>query len=309
MSKKTNKKLSKQVSKYRNKVSRFFRENPSALVNYKQLSSRLDIKDAVEKQILVAVIESMIKDQLLQEEHRGKYRWTGPLDELEGIISFNRSGNAFVEVSGYERDVMIPEHYTDRALDGDLVQIRMINGKKSGGRPKGKVIKIVERAHETFPAILFKHEGRLFAMPDNPKISVDFFVAPEDLNGAEAGQKVVVQFTEWENLRMSPRAKVTEVLGMPGDMRAEGDAILAQFGFPLRFPEEVEAECKKIDISISAEEIAKRRDMRSVTTFTIDPEDAKDFDDAISYQVLENGNYEIGVHIADVTTMYKRVLP
>jgi len=147
MPKKTNKKLSKQVSKCRNKVSRFFRENPSALVNYKQLSSRLDIKDAVEKQILVAVIESMIKDQLLQEEHRGKYRWTGPLDELEGIISFNRSGNAFVEVSGYERDVMIPEHYTDRALDGDLVQIRMINGKKSGGRPKGKVIKIVERAH------------------------------------------------------------------------------------------------------------------------------------------------------------------
>ncbi len=301
MSKKINKKLSKQVSKCRNKVSRFFRENPSALVNYKQLSSRLDIKDAVEKQILVAVIESMIKDQLLQEEHRGKYRWSGPLDELEGIISFNRSGNAFVEVSGYERDVLIPEHYTDRALDGDLVQIRMINGKKSGGRPKGRVIKIVERAHETFPAILFKHEGRFFAMPDNPKISVDFFVAPEDLNGAEAGQKVVVQFTEWENLRMSPRAKVTEVLGMPGDMRAEGDAILAQFGFPLRFPEEVEAECKKIDISISAEEIAKRRDMRSVTTFTIDPEDAKDFDDAISYQVLENGNYEIGVHIADVT--------
>lgn len=301
MSKKTPKKLNKQVKKYRNQVSRFFRENPSSLVNHKQLSARLQITDAIEKQVLVAVTESMIKDGLLKEEHRGKYRWSGPLDELEGLISFNRSGMAFVEIPGYARDVMIPEHYTDRALHGDLVQIRLISGKKSSGRPKGKVISIVERAHETFPAIIFKNEGRYFAMPDNPKISVDFFIPTEDLNGAKEGEKVVVQLMDWENLRMNPKAKVTDVLGMPGDMRAEGDAILAQFGFPLRFPKDVEDECAALKIEITKEEIAKRRDMRKTLTFTIDPADAKDFDDAISYRKLENGNLEIGVHIADVT--------
>ncbi|MEQ9187804.1 MAG: ribonuclease R [Cryomorphaceae bacterium] len=301
MSKKTPKKLSKQVKKFRNQLSRFFRENPTSLVNHKQISARLHITDAVEKQILVSVIESMIKDGLLAEEHRGKYRWSGPLDELEGLISFNRSGMAFVEIPGYTRDVLIPEHHTDRALDGDLVQIRLLSGKNSGGRPKGKVISVVERAHESFPAILFKNEGRFFAMPDNPKIAIDFFIPTDDLNGAKEGEKVVVQLVDWENLRMNPKARVTDVLGMPGDMRAEGDAILAQFGFPLRFPADVEEECKNLSVEITTDEIAKRRDMREVLTFTIDPADAKDFDDAISYRVLENGNYEIGVHIADVT--------
>lgn len=301
MSKNSLKKLSKHVKKLRNRVSRFYRENPSALVNYKQLASRLDITDAVEKQILIAVIESLIKDELIEEAHRGKYKWVGPVDELEGIISFNRSGNAFVEIQGYNRDVMIPEHQTDKALDGDLVQIRMLSGKRSGGRPKGKVIAIVERAHETFPAVLFKHEGRVYAMPDNPKITIDFFIPEEDMNGAKVGEKVVVELGEWESLRKSPKARVTDVLGMPGDVRAEGDAILAQFGFPLRFPKHVEDECATIDTSISEKEIAQRHDMRDVLTFTIDPEDAKDFDDAISFQKLENGNYEIGVHIADVT--------
>jgi ribonuclease R len=301
MSKQNLKKLEKQVKKFRNRVTQYFQENSTALVNHKQLAARVEIHDAVEKQVLIVVIESMIKDGLLSEEHRGKYRWTGPTQQLEGIISFNRSGNAFVEIAGYKKDVLIPESFSDRALDGDLVEIRLLAGGKKDGRPKGKVIRIVERARESFPAVIFQHNGRFFAEPDNQKISVDFYIAPDDMNGAQPGQKVIVELVEWENLRMSPRAKVTDILGRPGEMRAEGDAILAQFGFPLRFPAEVERECEQIDLTITEDECAKRRDFRDVLTFTIDPADAKDFDDAISYRALENGNMEIGVHIADVT--------
>ncbi|MEX2596925.1 MAG: ribonuclease R [Salibacteraceae bacterium] len=301
MSKQSPKKLSKHVKKLRNHITRYFQENPKALVNHKQLAAHLRISDGAEKQILIAVIESMIKDGLLAEEPRGKYQWKGPLDELEGIISFNRSGNAFVEIQGLAKDVMIPEQFTGRALHGDLVAVRLLSGRKGSGRVKGKVIKIIERARETFPAVIFEHENRFYAMPDNPKISVDFFIPSDNMNGAKVGEKVVVKLLNWDNVKLNPLCEVTEVLGMPGDMKAEGDAILAQFGFPLRFPEEVEQESHQISPVISKEEIAKRRDFRDVLTFTIDPADAKDFDDAISFQTLNNNHFEIGVHIADVT--------
>ncbi len=301
MSKQTPKKLAKQVKKLEGRVSRFFKENPKSLINHKQLAARLDIDDAVERQVLAAVIESMIKEGLLDEPHIGKFIWKGPLDEMQGLISFNRSGNAFVEIAGFAKDIMIPEQFTWKALDGDLVAIRLLNSKKGGGRAKGKVIEIIERARESFPGVVFKTEGRFYMLPDNQKISVDFYIPSDKLNGAKEGEKVVVQMVEWENMRLSPIAHVTDVLGMPGDMKAEGDAILAQYGFPLRFPPEVEKECDAISHEITKDEIAKRRDFRDILTFTIDPADAKDFDDAISFQKLKNGNYEIGVHIADVT--------
>lgn len=304
MSKQSPKKLSKHVKKLRNQISRFYQDNPKALVNHKQLAAQLSITDAVEKQILIAVIESMIKDGLLAEEHRGKYRWSGPIHELQGIISFNRSGMAFVEIAGHARDVVIPEQYTGIALDGDLVAIRMITNKGKG-RPKAKVISIVERARTSFPSLVFVNEGRHFAMPDNPKISVDFFIPSEHLNGAKPGEKVVVELTDWDNPRKSPIGRVTDVLGLPGDMKAEGDAILVQFGFPLRFPEDVEQECAALRLDINDEDRKGRRDFRDVLTFTIDPADAKDFDDAISFRKLDNGNIEIGVHIADVTHYIK----
>lgn len=282
----------------RGAVSRLYRENPKELLNHKQISARLKVSDAVDKQILIAVLESMAK--LLVEEQRGKFRWNGPVEELEGIITFNRSGNAFVEVPGQDRDVMIPENYTGKSLHEDRVVIRMLSNKK-GGRPKGKVVEIVERARTSFPCVIFQNQRRHYAIPDNQKVSTDFFIPTDKLNGATPGDKVVVKFEEWENVRMNPIGSVTQVLGRPGDMRAEGDAILAEFGFPLQFPAEVEEACKSIDRSISEKEVATRKDYRKILTFTIDPVDAKDFDDAISFQVLDNGNYEIGVHIADVT--------
>jgi ribonuclease R len=300
MSKKTHKKLAKQVKRMRSFVTQVYRDNPKSLLNYKQLAAKLDITDAVEKQILIAVLEAMVKDGLVKEAARGKFCWIGPIEELDGIIMFNRSGIAFVEIAGHAQDILIPEHYTGKAFHEDRVLIRLLSAKK-GARQKGKVVEVLERARESFPCVLHQHENHFFAVPDNQKMASDFYIPSNLLNGAVKGDKVVVKFEEWENIKMNPIGSVQHVLGRPGDMRAEGDAILAEFGFPLQFPKEVEDECLKIDRSISATEVSKRRDMRSVLTFTIDPDDAKDFDDAISFQIMENGNYEIGVHIADVT--------
>ncbi|GAB5538122.1 MAG: ribonuclease R [Salibacteraceae bacterium] len=300
MSKKTFKKLSKQVKRMRSLVTKTYRDNPKTLLNHKQIAARLELKDAKDKQILIAVLEAMVKDGLLKEVSRGKFCWIGPIQETEGTILFNRSGMAFVEVAGQPQDVLIPEHSTGKAFHEDRVIIRLTNSKP-GSRPKGKVVEVVERARETFPAVIFQHDRSFFAVPDNQRLGTDFFVPEKRLNGAKSGDKVVVRFEEWDNLRLNPIASVEQVLGRPGDMRAEGDAILAEFGFPLQFPKEVEEACESIDRKISPAEVDKRNDLREVLTFTIDPDDAKDFDDAISYREMENGNVEVGVHIADVT--------
>jgi ribonuclease R len=300
MSKKSFKKLAKQVKRTRSFVTQVYRDNPKALLNHKQLAARLEIQDAIQKQVLIAVLEAMVKDGLLKEASRGKFCWIGPIQETEGIIMFQRSGMAFVEISGQPQDVLIPEHATGIALHEDRVIIRITNSKK-GTRPKGKVVEVVERARETFPAIIFQHERSFFAVSDNPRLGTDFFIPSNQLNGAKNGDKVVVRFEDWANPRLNPTASVEQVLGRPGDMRAEGDAILAEFGFPLKFPKHVEDECISIEKTISEKEISVRKDLRNLLTFTIDPNDAKDFDDAISFHILDTGNFEVGVHIADVT--------
>jgi ribonuclease R len=300
MSKQTHKKLAKQVKRMRSFVTQVYRDNPKQILNYKQIASKIGLDDAVQKQILVAVLEAMVKDKLLTEVKRGKFSWMGPIEEMEGIILFNRSGNAFVEIQGQAQDVMIPENYTGLAFHEDRVIIRLNNTKK-GGRVKGRVVDVVERARTTFPGVIFQNDKSFFGIPDNHKIGTDFFIPSKHLNGAKAGDKVVIKFEEWENERLNPIGAVEAVLGRPGDMRAEGDAILAEFGFPLQFPKEVEDECSSIARTISNSEVDKRKDLRAITTFTIDPDDAKDFDDAISFERLENGHMRIGVHIADVT--------
>lgn len=300
MSKPTVKQLSKHVKKLRGDIARYFNEYPNEHLNLRQLAARLNITDAVEKQILANLIEALLQEKTLLEEKRGKYKWNGPVMQLQGKILFNRNGNAFVEIGGQSRDILIPEEYTGQAFHEDLVAIKLITGKR-GARAKGRVISVIERAREHYACILFRHGARMFAKPDNAKQNVDFFIDDVDLNGAKEGEKVLVEFVEWRNPRMLPKARVTEILGKPGDVKTEGDAILAEYGFPLRFPKEVEEEANKLDTRILPEEIAKRRDFREILTFTIDPADAKDFDDALSFQILENGNYEIGVHIADVT--------
>ncbi len=159
MAEKSHKKLAKQVNKMRSALSRLMRENPREVLNINQMASRLELRDAVDKQILAAVVESMIKDKLLEEEVHGRFRWAGPVSELEGIILFNRSGNAFVAIEGRKDDVMIPEHHTGMAFHEDRVLVQ-INTGKPGSRTKGRVTEIVERARTVFACVIFQNQAR-----------------------------------------------------------------------------------------------------------------------------------------------------
>ncbi|MDH5476554.1 MAG: ribonuclease R, partial [Cyclobacteriaceae bacterium] len=185
--------------------------------------------------------------------------------------------------------------------NGDIVEVAVHTGEKHGKKPEGRVIKIIERSVKELVGRIEFSPRFSFVIPDNKKFHDDIFVNLDNTLGAAHNDKVIVSITKWPGHDKSPEGKVTRVLGKAGENDAEIHSIMAEFDLPFEFPESVEKEAEQIDDHISKEEIKKRRDFRKVTTFTIDPEDAKDFDDAISIEKLKNGNYEVGVHIADVT--------
>ncbi len=203
-----------------------------------------------------------------------------------------------------EHDVFIPFMNLNHALDGDRVKVYIYN-KRSSRKPEAEVVEIIERAKTEFVGVIDVQKNFAFVTTANAKMYTDIFVPKNKVNDAQHGEVVLVKLEDWPKKADSPFGSVIKVLGKPGEHDTEIHAILAEYGLPYDFPIEVEAYANKIDTSITQEEIAKRRDMRNVLTFTIDPKDAKDFDDALSFQALENGNYEIGVHIADVSHYLK----
>ncbi len=210
------------------------------------------------------------------------------------------SGNAYVVIEDREDDVFVPFNRINKAFHGDIVEV-FLKPKRNGKRPEGEVSKVLERRKSTFVGIVDKQKTFAFVRPTDPKMYTDIFIPLEKLKKANDGDKVLVQLGEWPDDTDSPYGEVIEVLGKPGEHDTEIHSILAEYGLPYTFPHEVEQFAQTLDTSIKESEIAKRRDMRDVLTFTIDPKDAKDFDDALSFQQLENGNYEIGIHIADVS--------
>jgi ribonuclease R len=234
----------------------------------------------------------------------GQGRWTyvgGSAPTLSGQVQVTRSGVGFLLREGDEEDIFINPSNLGKALNGDIVEVRLKGGRSNrGGRPEGEVVKIVQRTLKRFVGTIEEGmPGTFFLLADDERINVDFFVPKGDLNGAKHGEKVLAELTEWE--RRSPNAKVLQVIGEAGMHNTEMHAILLQYGFDPNFPAEVEAEAEAIPAAIPRKEYEHRRDLRDVTTFTIDPDDAKDFDDALSIHKLDNGLFEIGVHIADVS--------
>ena len=199
-----------------------------------------------------------------------------------------------------QEDIFVAKHRLNRALHGDTVEVFLKN-KKSGKRLEGEIEAVLERKKSTYVGTLDKQKTFAFVRPTDSKMYTDIFVPLEDIKNAEDGDRVLVELGDWPKERDSPYGKIIKILGKPGEHNTEIHSILAEYGLPYEFPYEVEQYAQTLDTSIKAEEIAKRRDMRNILTFTIDPKDAKDFDDALSFQILENGNYEIGVHIADVS--------
>ena len=282
----------------------FLKHNGSKTFNYKQLGAAMEINTDGERLQLIETLENLKLQGFVIENEIGKYQIKETKQYLTGTIDFTSQGTAFLIFSDTEEDIYIPARKSKDALQGDLVKVYLYP-KRSGKRKEGEVVEVITRAKSQFVGTIKINPKFSFVITDNHKIHVDFFIRNSDTNGAEDGQKVLIEFKEWKQGDQNPTAKVIEIFGFPGLHKTEMNAIMAEYGLPEHFPENVEIEAKKISNKISQDEISKRRDFRTITTFTIDPADAKDFDDALSLKKLDNGHWEIGVHIADVTHYLK----
>ncbi len=285
-------------------VLAFLKHNSEKSFNYKQLGAAMEIDNESDRFALLETLEELKRQGFVVEKEIGKYQSKETKSYVSGTIDFTSTGTAFVIVSPEQPDIFIPFRKTRDAMHGDLVKVNVFP-QRGKGKPEGEVVEVIQRRKTKFVGTIQINPKFAFVVPDFAKLHVDFFVPLSDINGAKNGQKVLIELTEWKKGSDNPNAKVVEVFGNPGEHETEIHAIMAEYGLPMEFAPEVEAAAKKLDTQIKPEEIAKRRDFRGITTFTIDPVDAKDFDDALSLRKLENGNWEVGVHIADVTHYLK----
>lgn len=275
--------------------------NPSQSFNYKQIASKLGIEDTTGRNLLIKKLGQLNEKKRIEEVEKGKYKIIPSKNYFDGVIEVTGRGNAYVVCEDLDGDVFIPSSFLNKAFHGDKVQVYVFPKRKGKTKLEGEITKILERKKTTFVGVVQMQKNYAFVIASDFRMYTDIFVSKSNLGKAEHGDKVLVEITEWPDKADSPFGKIIDVFGKPGEQDTEMHAILSEYGLPYTFPEEVEHFANKIDTSIKAEEIAKRRDMRNVLTFTIDPRDAKDFDDALSFQKLENGNFEIGIHIADVS--------
>ncbi|HET8802934.1 MAG TPA: ribonuclease R, partial [Aequorivita sp.] len=267
---------------------------------YKQIATKLQLDDPSSRNQIVKNLKELQGKGTIQEIERGKYILTPSQNYYTGKVDIAGRGQGYIIVEGQEDDIYVNSKNLNKALQGDIVEVYVFKRKK-GGKTEGEVTKIIERKRTEFVGTIQVQENFAFVEVSDQKMYTDIFVPKNKINGAKNGEKVLVVMEDWPEKADSPFGSVIKILGMPGEHNTEIHSILAQYGLPYEFPQEVEDYANKIDTSIKAEEIKKRRDMREVLTFTIDPKDAKDFDDALSFEKIENGNYEIGIHIADVS--------
>jgi ribonuclease R len=285
-------------------VIAFFRKNHSRLLNYKQVSSAFGLNKEVERQQLNLLLQSMKQQGILEEKEKGKYHLKISSNITTGIAELTASGAVYVIREDSEHDVYVPKNANGGALTGDLVKV-IVWESDNVLKPRGEIIEIIKRSKTEFVGRVEVNKQFAFFIPDNARSISDVFIPPKALNGAQNGDKVIVKITDWEHSGKNPAGEVKQVLGKVGENNAEIHAIMAEFDLPFQFPKEVEKEAAQIPLQIPDSEIKKRKDFREITTFTIDPEDAKDFDDALSVRAIQKGLWEVGVHIADVTHYLK----
>ena len=301
MSKKRKRAHSQRKNEITKGIFTVLEAEPNKSFNYKQIAAKLGIVDTKGRNDLIQRLGQLKAKDRIIENGKGSFK-KKPSENtvVTGKVDMASNGNAYIIVEDMENDIFVPNTSVNRALHGDMVEVELRRRRK-GRRPEGSVINILERKKTSYVGIVEAHERFVFVRPTDPKMYTDVFVPKERSKKAEDGTKVLVELGDWPNDADSPYGTITEILGKPGEHHTEIHSILAEYGLPYSFPYEVEQFANTLDTSIKKEEIAKRRDMREVLTFTIDPKDAKDFDDALSFQQLKNGNYEIGIHIADVS--------
>ncbi|MFH2142634.1 MAG: ribonuclease R [Bacteroidota bacterium] len=282
------------------KILEIFFENQSKIYNYKQLAAMLNVKDFGKRQLIIEILAELTVYENLLEPERGKYKLKPRSGYIQGAVDLTSKGYAFIKTDEMPEDVFVSQSNLRHALNGDLVKVYLYARKKSF-HPEGEVVEIIKRAKDSFVGTIEMSPHFAFLVPSSRNMPYDIFIPLGSLNGAKNGQKAIAKITDWPVKAKNPTGEVIDVLGYAGENNTEMHAILAEFDLPIRFPEEVNYEAQKIKEQITQFDEMTRKDFRKITTFTIDPADAKDFDDAISLQKLPNGNWEVGVHIADVT--------
>jgi ribonuclease R len=278
-----------------------FEQNGNTPLNYKQVSAKLNVRDPESRETIFEILKDEVFSGALKELSPGKFQLLELKTFIEGKVDLTNDGSAFIVTDDeFESDIFVAPRKLRNALNGDRVKV-YVYAKSKGKHKEGEVIEILQRAKTEFTGIVKLSERFAFFVPDDRKMMHDIFIPMNQLNGAKNGIKAVAEITDWPSDAKNPIGRIKHILGAQGENDTEMNAILAEYGFPLSFPAEVEHEAEEIPEVITEQEIAKRRDFRDILTFTIDPFDAKDFDDAISFKRLDNGNYEIGVHIADVS--------
>lgn len=304
MSKKPNKPQKKHKT-FSEKIFKILSKNANKAFDYKQIAAILELSDTKSRNEIIKDLKILAAQKLITETEPGKYLVKGTSQKYyEGKIDMTTRKTGYFMSEELENDVFVPFSNLNHALDGDTVKAYVYD-RRSSRKPEAEVLEIIQRAKEEFVGVISIQKNFGFVTTTNAKMYTDIFIPKSKIGDAEHGDVVLVKMEDWPAKADSPFGSVIKVLGKPGEHNTEIHAILAEYGLPYDFPIEVEAYANKIDTSITEAEIGRRRDMRKVLTFTIDPKDAKDFDDALSFQVLENGNYEIGVHIADVSHYLK----
>jgi ribonuclease R len=281
-----------------------FQENSGRVFNYQQISNILGLtKQALKTMVAECLAELALQDYLI-EVSTGKYKFNERGLYVEGTIKRSRNGKNYLNPDDGGTPIFIAERNSGHAMDGDRVRV-MHSAKKAFSDPEGEVVEVLEHSDNTYVGILEVEKNYAFLITDSKKLANDIFIPKDKIHGGKSGQKVVVRIIEWPNRSKNPIGEVVDVLGEVGENNTEMNAIMAEYGLPYTYPEAMEKAAELIPDEITPEIIAEREDFRHVVTFTVDPHDAKDFDDALSVRKLSNGNWEVGVHIADVTHYVK----
>ena len=281
-------------------ILKLIRSNRSKTYNYKQIAAHLNVNDSHSRNQIIKKLQLLKSKNEIEEVERGKFKAIINSDYYTGIIEVNAKGSGYIICEAFDDDIYIGSNNLNKALHLDEVEFYVFKRRRNG-RLEGEVTQIIKRAKSSYVGVIQIHKSYAFVITDDKKMYKDIFIPLNKINKAEDGDKVLVALQDWPEKASSPYGKVNKVLGKPGEHNTEIHAILADYGLPYDFPNEVLDFASSINTSITKKEIAKRRDMRSDLTFTIDPKDAKDFDDALSFKILGEDIYEVGIHIADVS--------
>lgn len=304
MTRKKKKKSKKGISNLTNTILSILKKDRNKTFNYKQIAAILGVNDASSRNQIIKTLAKLASKQEIEQVDRGKFKAIVNTEYHTGILDMASRGSGYIISEDFDEDIFIASNNINKALDGDEVEFYAYKRRKRG-KIEGEITSIIKRAKSEYVGTIQINKNYAFVVPDDSKMYKDIFVPINKINKAKEGDKVLVSLEDWPEKADSPYGRVLKVLGKPGEHNTEIHSILAEYGLPNEFPHEVEEYANQLDTSITKEEIAKRRDMRQDLTFTIDPKDAKDFDDALSFKVLDDGLYEIGIHIADVSHYLK----